>query len=146
LQESNEKKYRGPLPSELQSLYHLSHGLEYIHSQNIVHRDIKPENVLISLSPKEVLLKWSDFGLSKITSSDGNYSMSGWKGTLEYLAPEIIANKNNIIKKDQSQKILITVMSNMFACGCVFFKLLTKGTHNDQKYAGKGSDRASNLD
>ncbi len=125
-----KKKYKGPLPSELQSLYHLTNGLEYIHSQKVVHRDIKPGNVLISLSLKEVLLKWSDFGFSKITSSDGNYSMSGLKGTSKYLAPEIIANENNINRTDQSHRILMTIMSDMFACGCaVFFQLLTKGIH-----------------
>ena len=129
MKEDDQEKYKGPLPSELQSLYHLTNGLEYIHSQKVVHRDIKPGNVLISLSPKEVLLKWSDFGFSKITSSDGNYSMSGLKGTSKYLAPEIIANQNNINRTDQSHRILMTIMSDIFACGCVFFQFLTKGTH-----------------
>jgi len=135
LPENHPKKYKGTLPNEVDFMLQLSIGLEYIHSKNLVHRDIKPENVLISSSMGKVVMKWGDFGLSKDTSRNGDYSMSRCRGTENYWAPEIfeIARKNdcsfetNIDYMNMETKI--TIMSDIFACACVFFKFLTNGVH-----------------
>lgn len=126
LPESDVKKYYGDLPSETDFILQLSAGLEYIHRQNIVHRDIKPGNVLISksLTTGEVEMKWADFGLSKTTKMNGEFSLSGDRGTLCYWAPEFFTP----IAGDDG-RIIMTVKSDIFAFGCVVFQFLTKGIH-----------------
>jgi len=62
-------------------------GFEYLQECNIVYRDLKPENVLLA---GDGYAKIADFGLSKRV--DGmTYTLCG---TLEYLAPEVIATQN----------------------------------------------------
>ncbi len=134
LPENNPKKYRGPaLPSDIECLLQLSNGLEYIHNKRLVHRDIKPENVLIHIasSSDTAVLKWGDFGLSKTTTKTGNYDLSGDRGTTNYFAPETLKALPETKDKSNSGpiKIILNATSDVFACGIVFFKWLTKGVH-----------------
>ena len=114
----------------------LSLGLEYIHSQNLVHRDINPGNALIFVtSTEEVIMKWSDFGLSKETSRTEEYSMSGHRGTHNYWASAIfvLEESDQLIKqksdKDPSNKMILTNLIDIFSCALVFLKYFTKGYH-----------------
>jgi len=69
-------KYDGPLfngINEIEILYQITQGLQYLHALKIVHRDIKPRNILIGhghddedakyIRPQ---MKLADFGLCKI--------------------------------------------------------------------------------
>jgi len=133
-----KEKYRELLPNQLEFMLQLSLGLEYIHNQNLVHRDIKPGNVLISMCSNttgEPLAKWADFGLSKPTDTWGKFEMSGSRGTKCYWAPEIHALwENNSLNRyerkiDNEDRKVITVMSDVFSSGCVFFEFFTGGVH-----------------
>lgn len=70
--------------------------MKYLHEQNIIHRDLKSLNILMDdlLCPKI-----ADFGLSKMTtiyeksSSLNLQSMSHFKGTPSYMAPEILSGE-----------------------------------------------------
>ena len=64
----------------------LTKAIQYIHKKNIIHRDIKPENILIG---KNEELKLADFGWSNFT--EGQNKRGTYCGTLDYLAPEMIA-------------------------------------------------------
>ena len=109
-----EKKYKGPsYPSDPIVLYQIADGLDYIHSKKLIHRDIKPENILISMNGQQ--LKLSDFGLSKRISIRDTCSMSGTKGTLLWMAPELQGNNKKATPK-----------CDVFPCGCVFFVFLTR--------------------
>ncbi|KAK9504351.1 hypothetical protein O3M35_010704 [Rhynocoris fuscipes] len=70
--------------------YQLMLGVKYLHEEGIVHRDLKPENVLLEIKgdKKNIIVKITDFGLSKILHSATNLRTAC--GTLSYTAPEVI--------------------------------------------------------
>ncbi len=127
LNDGDPKKYSGPMPSENQVFLQLAKGLAYIHQMGFIHRDLKPQNVLICVQSdrKDVTMKWADFGLSKPVNERGTYSMSGIRGTYNWLAPEILK-----IKKDSgTPPPRGTVKSDVFAEGLVFGYYLLDGEH-----------------
>ncbi len=127
--DDDPKKYRGPMPSENQVFLQLAKGLEHIHEMKLIHRDLKPQNVLIYVRSdrKKVTMKWADFGLSKPVNERGTCSMSEVKGTLNWLAPEILKLLNDETENDEKKRV--TVMSDVFAEGLVFGYYLLGGQH-----------------
>ena len=133
-----------PLPENV--LSQLATGLEHIHTKGLIHRNIKPENVLIWVNPnntKEVLMKWADFGLSKPVNERGSHSMSGVRGTDEWLAPELLkilddtaANADETKAKQRG-----TIQTDVFAEGLVFGYYLMGGVH----LYGSGFDIPMNI-
>ena len=86
----------------------LSNGLKDIHSNNVIHRDLKPENIYIS---SDHLIKIGDFGISKIL--DGTNYAQTQKGTLSYMAPEVIKGEKYSKKVD------------IWSLGCIIYELCT---------------------
>ncbi|XP_045035389.1 serine/threonine-protein kinase/endoribonuclease ire-1-like [Daphnia magna] len=83
LKSDNPKRYKGPMPRNIEVFHQLAVGLAYIHSKKLIHRDIKPRNILIKESPdkyQEIIIKWSDFGLAKSVNENGLHSWSGVRG------------------------------------------------------------------
>ena len=72
-------------------------ALEYLHNAGIVYRDVKPENILID---SEGHVRLTDFGLSKGGLEDSNGMTESFCGTTEYLAPEIIKDKQYGVSVD----------------------------------------------
>ncbi len=64
----------------------------YLHQMGIMYRDIKPENILLDLDGH---IRISDFGLSKITSSD-EFAYS-FCGSPEYMAPEMLLKRGHTL-------------------------------------------------
>lgn len=54
-----------------------------------LHRDIKPENVLLSSRDSDTAIKLCDFGFAKHVAI-GELGVQGLRGTLSYLAPEVL--------------------------------------------------------
>ena len=66
-------------------------GLEYLHAhRRTVHRDIKPGNILVRLNGEPVI---TDFGVSA-ELGDSRALLDSFKGTLHYMSPERVENKD----------------------------------------------------
>ncbi|KAK4935293.1 Protein kinase protein rad53 [Elasticomyces elasticus] len=87
---SQELRKLGKIPeSDVQQITRqILHALDYLHRRNITHRDIKPDNILIA-SRSPLIVKLSDFGLSKCVTTDQETFLKTFCGTLLYCAPEV---------------------------------------------------------
>ena len=61
--------------------------LQHIHGKKCIHRDLKLENILVG---DELNLKIADFGFATFRKI---HALKSFKGTMTYMAPEIIESK-----------------------------------------------------
>ncbi|KAG0174927.1 hypothetical protein DFQ28_003648 [Apophysomyces sp. BC1034] len=92
-------------------------GLEYLHDRNILHRDIKAGNILLDL---DGTCKITDFGLSKPGGQDKAYDPNSqnsvMRGTVFWMAPEVVTGTNYSAKID------------IWSIGCTVIEMLS-GKH-----------------
>ncbi|GAB2267452.1 hypothetical protein Dimus_002435 [Dionaea muscipula] len=95
-------------------------GMEYLHGKNIVHFDLKCENLLVNMrDPHRPVCKIGDLGLSKVKRH--TLVSGGVRGTLPWMAPELLSGKSNMV----TEKI------DVYSFGIVMWELLT----GDEPYA-----------
>ncbi|XP_057967713.1 uncharacterized protein LOC131157513 [Malania oleifera] len=89
-------------------------GMEYLHGKNIVHFDLKCENLLVNMrDPHRPVCKIGDLGLSKVKQH--TLVSGGVRGTLPWMAPELLSGKSNMV----TEKI------DVYSFGIVMWELLT---------------------
>ena len=79
-------------------------ALSYIHSKDVIHYDIKPDNIFIDSYGK---LKIMDFGFA------GSKNTTEVRGTMQFIAPELIMKKN------------VTHKIDFFSLGVTFYFSIT---------------------
>ncbi len=100
----------------------LCRTLEFIHTRKILHRDIKPGNVMLIGSDIKVM----DFGLADL-GKEREYKT---KGTLLYMAPEILQGQVPLEKKFLTGQV--DHRADIFASGMTLYELIT-----GKKFYGK---------
>ncbi|KAH7861834.1 hypothetical protein Vadar_031449 [Vaccinium darrowii] len=116
-------------------------GLAYLHSgcqQKIIHCDVKPENILLH---DHFQAKISDFGLSKLLSSEQSGLFTTMRGTRGYLAPEWLTSSAISDKTDVYSfgMVLLEIVSGRKNCS-----LRTRsGSMNDESSGGGYSSSSS---
>jgi len=99
-------------------------AVSYLHSRGIVHHDIKPENVIVDYSADQV--KLTDFG-----SAIEVKKISRFRGTVNFMAPEILQNMSAPHRIDHSVDIWsIGVVAYIMLCGFNPFDYKPKKNHH----------------
>ncbi|KAF8928825.1 putative serine/threonine-protein kinase iks1 [Dissophora ornata] len=79
--------------------FDICEGLAHLHRLGIIHRDLKPPNLLLSYSSSQIKgtkgerprILITDFGECEILDQAAKRDRTGATGTLEFLAPELLA-------------------------------------------------------
>lgn len=132
-------------------LKQITQGVRYLHSLKIVHRDLKPQNILVATSrgrtsPRSLRLLISDFGLcKKLEDNQSSFraTTAHAAGTSGWRAPELLVDDDNVGLGSESQytessePAVVDPQTNrratraidIFSLGCVFYYVLTRGSH-----------------
>ena len=71
----------------------IAYGLQHLHRNYVLHRDLKPSNILLTSDAASVggwRAVLSDFGTSEMAGEINAATHTGFTGTIEYTAPEIL--------------------------------------------------------
>jgi serine/threonine protein kinase/tetratricopeptide (TPR) repeat protein len=93
-------------------LIQLLQGLAYLHRRQIVHKDLKPGNIMVV----DDCIKVLDFGLAIIQQEVDVTQTSTITGTIPYMAPELL------FQKDAS------IASDLYAVGVIAYQMFS-GNH-----------------
>ncbi|XP_048408819.1 MAP kinase-activated protein kinase 2 [Stegostoma tigrinum] len=88
----------------------IGEAVQHLHSVNIAHRDVKPENLLYTTKRPNAILKLTDFGFAKETTSFNSLATPCY--TPYYVAPEVLGPE----KYDKS--------CDMWSLGVIMYILL----------------------
>jgi hypothetical protein len=95
-------------------------GLSYLHLKGVVHFDLKPDNLLLETRSSDEDsetpdLKVADFGLAKIKWQQYVSGVQDLRGTLPYMAPELVADSTRVTEK-----------ADVWSVGMVMWEMLTR--------------------
>lgn len=99
-------------PEAIFIFYKILSGVQALHNKGIVHRDLKPKNIMV---PNSKTIKIVDFGIAEfiVNNSATKEKSHTPKGSIYYLAPEILEGRP------------ATIQSDIWSLGVIFYNLLT---------------------
>ena len=81
----------------------IASALGFLHQRNVIYFDLKSDNVLVWKYPLprakadyRVLLKLTDYGISRVSGEAFEIRTSGANGTPGYIAPEVLLGRNDL--------------------------------------------------
>jgi serine/threonine-protein kinase/endoribonuclease IRE1 len=132
-------------------LRQITQGVRYLHSLKIVHRDLKPQNILVATprgrtTSQALRLLISDFGLcKKLEDNQSSFraTTAHAAGTSGWRAPELLVDDDigplSLASQhtESSEPAVVDPQTNrratraidIFSLGCVFYYVLTRGSH-----------------
>lgn len=88
-------------------------AVAYAHERSVIHLDIKPANILILKNSKpDDFVKVIDFGLSRVISRESGTTVTRFRGTHQYCAPEQFGGK-------------VSLRSDIYSLGATLYHLIT---------------------
>lgn len=85
--------------------------MAFLHDKRVVYLDLKSDNVLVWKFPlpaaghqntnQEVLLKITDYGISRIAGATNEIRSTSITGTPGFIAPEVYTGKQQHLKSDK---------------------------------------------
>lgn len=112
---------RVPLELQLRIFCQVLRALTYIHARGLIHSDLKPKNLYVTESEAgKLTVKLIDFHLSR---REDNASDGVIRGTLSYMAPEVIKGQT------------VDTRSDLYALGLMAFQAVAKHRPFQQKNA-----------
>jgi len=113
----------GPLPlaEAVAIAADVANALAHAHARGVIHRDVSAGNVMVDRDGRGVLV---DFGLARIAAQLTLTHTGTVRGTLPYLAPEVVLGKRGDARSD------------LYALGAVLYRMITgrvpfEGEHSD---------------
>eukprot|EP00927_Polykrikos_kofoidii_P065010 TRINITY_DN60809_c0_g1_i1.p1 TRINITY_DN60809_c0_g1~~TRINITY_DN60809_c0_g1_i1.p1 ORF type:complete len:600 (-),score=82.01 TRINITY_DN60809_c0_g1_i1:155-1828(-) len=103
----------------------------YLHSRNIIHGDLTPGNIMLSHRPsvaKGYIAKVSDFGVSRILSSNSTSIQTRSMGSVTHMPPELFTLRENVT---------LTKQVDIWAFGVIIWQLCTGKTPFEGLSAGQ---------
>jgi serine/threonine protein kinase/FixJ family two-component response regulator len=88
-------------------------AVAFAHERNVIHLDLKPGNILLIDGPDaENFVKVIDFGLSRVISQESGTTVTKFRGTHQFCAPEQFGGK-------------VSHRSDIYSLGATLYYLLT---------------------
>jgi len=88
-------------------------AVEYAHQKGIIHLDLKPSNLLLLIGDKsDDFIKVIDFGLSRVINKESGTTVTKFRGTHQYCAPEQFGGK-------------VSHRSDIYSLGATLYHLIT---------------------
>lgn len=88
----------------------IAKALECAHKHNIIHRDVKPHNILVT---KDGVVKVTDFGIAKATSSITITNSDRVMGSAHYFSPE------------QAKGSYVDCKTDIYSLGIILYEMVT---------------------
>lgn len=88
----------------------IARALDCAHRNKIIHRDVKPQNILVT---EDGVMKVTDFGIAKSSTSSTITNTSTIMGSAHYLSPE------------QAKGSFIDCRTDLYSLGVVLYEMVT---------------------